>query len=132
MSKQLKFAVRYETATVYFDHPVNRTICDVCGKDMVSGEIKSVQGHHWIYKYSISEVKKNPELALENRSYLCYFDHKLADALRTISELKPDQLKRVTKAALLMPPEMQRKFMVICKQFLAMTERRAKTLMEFE
>ncbi len=129
--KKKRYSVRYQTVTVYFDHPVNRNICDTCGKSAEKGEIKNTQGHHWIYAYRPETVKKNPELALENRSELCYFCHKIADALRILSELKPHQLIRVSKDAGLMPMEMQRKFTVICKQWLKYSQSRAKKLLEF-
>lgn len=129
--KPKKYGVRYQTVMVYFDYPVNRNICDACGKSKEKGEIKGTQGHHWGYAYKTDTVKKNPKLALENRSEFCYYDHQIADAVRTLAELTPEQLIRASKVAILMPIEMQRKFTVICKQFITYSQHRAKSLSEF-
>jgi len=127
-----RYSVRYQTITVYFDQPVRRDICDGCGKSKHKGEIKNTQGHHWIYAYKPETVKKNPKLALENRSELCYFCHQIADALRVLCELQPHQLKRVMQIAFLMPPNFQRKFTVISRQYLVGSQKRAKKLLEFD
>lgn len=127
-----KYSVRYQSVTVYFNHPVRRDVCDACGKSKEKGQIKNTQGHHWIYAYKPSTVKKNPELALENRSELCYTCHQLADALRALCELKPKSLKKIIRVALLMPNDFQKNLTIIAKLWNYHSRGRAKKLLEFE
>ena len=52
--------------------------CEVCGKE------GKIDFHHYKYAYKTSEVRKDPQLALENTIMLCYTHHKIADAMRIL------------------------------------------------
>jgi hypothetical protein len=95
----MSYKIKYKTITVLVsgDKP---TSCDVCAK---TPDPRGLQTHHWVYKYSIKEVKDNPELAKENTSTLCFFEHRLANCLRIIEENRErtDILKRLKNIALL-------------------------------
>ena len=71
--------VRYWRAafTVSVEKP---SICECCGR---KGRLEC---HHWKYAYKTSEVRKNPQLALENTSWLCFTCHRIADAYRKTRE----------------------------------------------
>ncbi len=43
-----------------------------------------IEMHHWKYAYTTEQVRKNPQLALENTIPFCYQCHKLADAIRNL------------------------------------------------
>lgn len=65
---------------------------------------KKIDLHHWIYAYKTEEVRKNPQLALDNATWLDYPCHQVADALgkvlkdpkrvRVLERLREEALKR--------------------------------------
>lgn len=85
-----RYTVRYKTITVYFDKNPRTGKCKCCDKKA------KTQLHHWKYKYTIKEVKKNPKLALENTTELCYFCHRVANALKFVLEQK-ERIKKLRK-----------------------------------
>lgn len=70
--------------------------CDACGRRVGEG-IKVTALHHWWYAYKPSTVKKNPALALENTSELCYGCHQVADAIRALLYANPQRVARVVR-----------------------------------
>lgn len=95
------------TVTLPFD-PRKRK-CSACGK-IVGEDIKMTAMHHWWYAYAPKTVKKNPLLALENTSELCYYCHQLADAIRALLYAHP---KRVAQVAELLEGKQKEKFVTI-------------------
>ena len=120
-SQMPKWTIQYQTVTVYVHLPENprKGRCDACKRTIKAGQIKTTQLHHWYYKYKPNTVKKNPILALENVSELCFRCHQIADALRTLTFLKDENLWQVTKVAMCMPAWMQQKFAIVARQYLA-------------
>ena len=110
--KQKPYRTRYAgsrgkgvVVTLPFDP--RRGICEACGKSKERGEIKMTALHHWWYAYQPKTVKKNPLLALENTSELCYYCHQLADAIRALLYAHTD---RVVQVAKLLRGEQREKF----------------------
>ena len=99
--------ITYQGMRVKCDEIPEPTQCEVCKR--VKGEqIKQLQKHHFLYKYSKKKVKENPKLAFENTVALCYPDHRLADALRTIYDSRRWNLIPVLINT--MPPKMRKVF----------------------
>ena len=91
--------------------PIRKGVCQVCGKSIAKGEIKTTQMHHFKYKYRIATVKANPLLALENTIEVCYGCHQILDGLRAILRMSP---QRVVQAILHLPDDQQKKMKKIC------------------
>ena len=72
--------IRYRRITVEVEGERPKKCC-VCEK-----EFKKIDMHHFKYAYKTDEVRKNPQLALENTIPVCYYCHRIADALRKIEE----------------------------------------------
>lgn len=70
--------------------------CDACGRK-IGEEIKITALHHWFYAYKPETVKKNPALALENTSELCYGCHPIADAIRALLYANPTRVANVVR-----------------------------------
>jgi hypothetical protein len=106
-----KWPVGYGTIRVMVPYPANprEGKCDACARTVKSGQIKTTQLHHWIYKYKHNTIKKNPLLALENLSELCYSCHQIADALRQLMDIRDERLKQIVLVALLMPNKRDKK-----------------------
>ena len=104
-SKYPKWPVSYGSLKVMVPYPMNprEGKCDACGRSIERGDIKVTHLHHWAYKYKHATVKKDPLLALENLSELCYSCHRLGDAFRDLLFLKDDKLMIVIATGLLMP-----------------------------
>lgn len=76
-----KFRVRYRRARV----TVEGTRPNKCAACPVREDgLGRVELHHWKYAYSTAEVRKNPQLALENTIPLCYLCHRVADHIKNI------------------------------------------------
>lgn len=88
-SKKYKSKIKYQnvTVTVITDRPIRRGICEAC-KRRVGKELKVTQLHHWKYAFKPETVKDNPELALLNTTEYCFGCHPIADALRTLTQVK--------------------------------------------
>jgi len=58
--------------------------------------------HHWIYAHKTSEVRKNPNLAIQNTSVLCFPCHRIGDALRAVLEHPTlvEKLKKIREESL--------------------------------
>ena len=63
--------------------------CAICGK-----EFKKIDLHHFRYEFTTKQVKENPELALKNTIPLCYYDHRIADAIRKVMD-NPERSKKI-------------------------------------
>ncbi len=74
-----KFRVMYRKLRVTVEG-VRPEVCAACRR---KGRIEL---HHWKYAYSTSEVRLNPQLALDFTIGLCYQCHKIADYIRNILE----------------------------------------------
>ena len=102
MSKNKCYRMRYAgssgggcVVTLPFDP--RRHVCEACGK-VVGEEIKSTALHHWFYAYQPKTVKKNPLLALENTTELCYYCHtQIADPIRALLYANPKRVAWVVK-----------------------------------
>jgi len=70
--------------------------CDACGR-RVGEEIKMTAFHHWWYAFQPETVRKNPALALENTSELCYGCHQVADAIRALLYANPSRVANVMR-----------------------------------
>jgi len=99
MAKKL-YTLRYRRTTLRFKKNPRKKKCECCGR---KGKLDA---HHWIYKYKTSEIKKNPNLALENISTLCFSCHRLANSLKHIME-NPEL---ITKLSELVPLEILMKY----------------------
>jgi len=96
---EMSYKIKYKTITVIVSGN-KPTSCDCCAK---RPDPRGLHTHHWLYKYSIKEVRDDPELAKENSSVLCFYDHRLANCLRILEENQErvDILKRLKNIALL-------------------------------
>ena len=84
----------YRKLRVWMKKPPRKGICEACGR---KGRTNM---HHWRYAYKTSEVRKNPELAIDNTTELCYYCHRLADAIRRLyeeMERDPERVKKLFK-----------------------------------
>lgn len=108
------------------DEPIRKGTCEACKKSVESGKINRTQLHHWKYSYSVETVKKNPLLALEETSELCFYDHThIADPLKKLSEVK--DLNRVVAVLDTAPDEVYDKLIyLILYLYDALTEGKLK------
>lgn len=117
-----KYGVTYQRTRIMVpcDENPRRGICDGCGRRKSTGEIKVTQLHHWLYKYRLSTVKKNPRLALDNTNEFCFNPcHKAADSLRVLTaEINPKNYGNIVNVAKLMPEWMQNRFTQLCKRWI--------------
>ena len=75
---------------VLVNYPIRTGICACCGKKGWTAR------HHWIYKYKVSEVRKNPKLALENTTELCYPTcHDVANSCNLLERTKPEVIEKL-------------------------------------
>lgn len=114
MHKWTKWPIGYGNIKVMVPYPENprEGICDACGRSVHKGEIKTTHLHHWFYAYRHSTVRKDPTLALENLSELCYRCHKVADSLRTLfTSFRKKDIWMLVKVALLMPDGEEGRYM---------------------
>lgn len=90
----MKFRVRYRRirVTVQGERPVQ---CAACPRHLHKGW--KIELHHYAYMYTTAEVRKNPQLALENTVPFCYHCHKLADAIKNLMK-DPFKFHRVMAA----------------------------------
>jgi len=66
------------------DAPPLTGFCTCCGKKC-KGDT-----HHFVYAYATKKVRKNPMLALENTTELCFPCHRVANALKLLHETKDE------------------------------------------
>jgi hypothetical protein len=76
----MKFKIKYRRATFTVEGEKSDT-CQSCHK---KPHKSGLHFHHRKYAYSTKEVRKNPQLALENTIQLCWYCHRVADALRVV------------------------------------------------
>lgn len=88
MPSKVRVLYRRLSVRVLVDKPA---MCQACGG---SGQI---QLHHFLYAYKTSEVRKNPQLALDNAVWLCFPCHRVADALR-VTETNPARVMWILAA----------------------------------
>jgi len=108
--------------TVMVPYPENprEGICEACERRIDKKEINVTALHHWIYRYKHNTIKKDPLKALENNSEVCFFCHKLADALRVLFTVREENLWKVIRVAKLMPESMKKKFDWVVRAWLDM------------
>ena len=71
-------------------YKIRTGVCECCGKEGFTAR------HHWVYKYKVKEVRKNPLLALENTTELCYPKcHDVANALNLIHKIPIEIIKKL-------------------------------------
>lgn len=74
-----KTRVLYRRARVSVD-ALRPCMCQACGR------IGRVELHHWRYAYQTKVVRKMPQLALDNTTWLCFACHNVADAVRKVAD----------------------------------------------
>ena len=110
--KRKTYTLKYKHATVRLPFNPRKGVCMACGKSVKKGEIKVTQMHHYRYAYSVTQVKKHPELALRNTLELCYTHHQLADAIRVITHFHPSYFEQVFKVH---PKYMKDRLIYLCR-----------------
>ena len=114
-----KYSVTYQRTRIYLDTNPRVGVCEGCRRSRARGEIKSTHRHHWKYSYRIKTVRKNPKLALESTSELCYSCHKdFGDPLRLIFTRKIEDVDLVVNTAELMPESMRKKMDDVAKEWI--------------
>jgi hypothetical protein len=85
--------ITYRGKQVKVDVPysIRKGICECCGKKGFTAR------HHWKYIYKTKEVKKNPLLALENTTELCFGREKCHDVANAISLIHRTNQKIIDK-----------------------------------
>ena len=76
----MKFKIKYRRATFTVEGKKSE-YCQCCHK---KPKKSGLHFHHKIYAYKTKEVRKNPQLALENTIQLCWYCHRVADSLRVV------------------------------------------------
>jgi len=84
----MKIKYRKLTVEVEGERPKK---CSICGK-----EFKKIDLHHFKYEFTTEQVRKNPQLALKNTIPVCYYDHRIADAIRKVMD-NPERSKKIAK-----------------------------------
>jgi len=102
-------------------------VCEACGRSVHEGEIKSTALHHWWYAYKPATVAKNPLLALENTSELCYGCHQIADAIRLLLYSRPE---RVAKVARLLRGKQRLRFLQVLEAIMKEMLKNEKNIRE--
>jgi len=119
--KLKKYGVAYQKTKILVPYPRNprKGKCQGCGRER-GKQIKTTQLHHWCYVHKTKSVKKNPLLALDNTSELCFNPcHKAGDALRALTaEISIQNHDKIINVGKLMPPWMQDRFTKICRLWL--------------
>lgn len=111
MPPKRKYRIKYQTITVAIEDP--RTgVCQGCHKSVWDKEIRTTQMHHFHYAYKPETVKKDPQKAIENTIELCYYCHKLADAIRTLLDAN---VKRIYWVITCHPKWADKKFLDLAK-----------------
>lgn len=105
--KRKGYKIRYQTITVTLPVDPRKHRCDACGKSVELGEIKTTQLHHWKYAWKPVTIKKEPSLALQNTSELCFYCHQIADGVRALLRANP---KRVAMVISLLSLEDKQRF----------------------
>jgi predicted metal-dependent hydrolase len=80
----MRQSITYRGKQIFFNisHNIRKGICECCGDKESRTNL-----HHWKYKYKVKEVRKNPLLALENTTELCFPKcHDVANALNLIKK----------------------------------------------
>jgi len=120
--KKKKYRIRYQTITVTLPEDPRKGICEACGKSVHKGEIKTTHLHHWCYAYMPRTVRKNPKLALENTSELCFYCHSIADMLRGLFSDKAPKATRIYNVAKLIPLDRRAKVLNILRKLVKLLE----------
>lgn len=89
---RMKYAASHGGGCViYLPEDPRKHQCEACKRKVGQG-IKSTALHHTSYKYKGDTVKKNPKLALDNTIEVCFTHHKIADALRVLTDFNPNHI----------------------------------------
>jgi len=78
----MKFKVKYRRS-FFTVEGIKSDTCQCCGK---KPKKSGLHFHHLVYAFSTDEVRKNPQLALRSTIQLCWYCHRVADALRIVNE----------------------------------------------
>jgi hypothetical protein len=106
MTKTVQYRRGAHKVTVRIDDP--RDTCVMCQRKFKG---RSINTHHWKYVWNLQDVKKKPELALENTVKLCAKHHRIGNDLREIVDwyarghYTKEGFKRLVES---MPDDMQR------------------------
>jgi len=106
--------VMYHNKSFVVSKPRKYT-CDACQRKVGEG-IKQTHRHHWKYAYAYKTLKANPDLALENTSEYCYHCHQIADAIKTLTDVK--DVAKVIQVLKTAPNNIQISFAQIFKELL--------------
>lgn len=120
-----KFPIQYQRIKVRvpLDEPIKTGQCEACLR-RVGKDIKTTHIHHHKYAYRATTVKKNPKLALENTSELCYSCHLIGNCLMTLFRRKMENMCMILDIAELMPEDMMRKMDVLSRDWLKRREKK--------
>jgi len=91
MEVGLMIYIKYRRASIKVDIERPKT-CSCCGKTQ-----KKIDYHHWIYAYPTDEVRKNPQLVLDNGNWLCFTCHNIANALKHVMNTHPVVIEKLKK-----------------------------------
>lgn len=120
-----KFPIQYQKIKVRIplDEPIKREQCEACLRRVGKG-IKTTHIHHHKYAYRAATVKKNPKLALENTSELCYPCHLIGNCLMTLFRRKLENMHMILDVAELMPEDMKQKMDALSRGWLKRREKK--------
>ena len=133
LSEYMKYPVGYGSVSVMVPYPMNprEGVCDACQRSKSKGEINKTALHHWKYAYQHKTIKKDPLLALDNLSELCFICHTDADGFRQLLEKERKGREwMLLRTALLMPSDMKERLDKFCKAYLNARKNDKKTKLE--
>lgn len=89
----MKQAVTYKGKRIVVDvsYDVRKGVCECCGKKGLTSR------HHWLYEFTLKQVREQPVLALKNVSELCFLCHGAANTLRKYYEIHSPVLGNLNK-----------------------------------
>lgn len=90
---KLFYTLSYHKLKLKLSKNPRKGICEACGKRGWTNR------HHWAYKYSYREVRKQNMLALNYTTEVCYPDHEVAEAIRRLFNI--DQNVKIVTTSLI-------------------------------
>ena len=92
-----KIKIKYRRSHFTVKVPDNYEMkCEIPGCNR-SNNPKGIHHHHYKYEFKTKEVRKNPQLALKNTIKLCFFHHRIADAIRFLLDNQEEAVKVIDK-----------------------------------
>jgi len=75
---RLWYTLSYHKMKLKLAKNPRKGVCECCQKKCWTNI------HHWLYRYTYTDVRKNNRLALNYTTEVCYPDHELGEALRRL------------------------------------------------